>query len=209
MTVTEILERMVARVRARQPLGGGASPDAFTADGLARHATAYQNRNDRLGIDFSVVKLAFPDLQTMDPRIVRIAPGANNERHRHAHESVFVVIQGHGEVLVGDHWRPVAQGDVAFVPRWIFHQTRNGSPTEELVLVAITDFGFTSAILGDYDRRTRLAAQGDDAVEVAAPPQPGQLPPGRTPPGQTPRSREPRVETPYPRGWWRFITGKR
>ena len=94
----------------------------------------------------------------MDPRVVRISPGRNNEQHKHAHESLFVILQGRGEVLVGEQWNPVRKGDVAFVPRWIVHQTKNTSATEELVVLAITDFGFTSAVLGDYDRRTRLAA---------------------------------------------------
>jgi quercetin dioxygenase-like cupin family protein len=78
---------------------------------------------------------------------------------------LFVVLSGEGEVRVGEAWRPLRCGDVAFVPRWIFHQTRNTSTTDELVILAITDFGLTSAVLGDYDRRTRLAARGDDVRE--------------------------------------------
>ena len=100
----------------------------------------------------------------MDPRVLRIAPGCNNEFHKHAHESIFVVLEGDGEVRVGDRWSPMKTGDVAFVPRWIPHQTRNTSRERELVILAITDFGFTSAVLGDYDRRTRLAQQGDDVA---------------------------------------------
>jgi oxalate decarboxylase/phosphoglucose isomerase-like protein (cupin superfamily) len=68
-------------------------------------------------------------------------------------------------VLVGKSWSPVKKGEVAYVPRWIFHQTRNTSTTEALVVLAITDFGFTSAVLGDYDKRTRLATSGVDAAE--------------------------------------------
>lgn len=122
------------------------------------------NRNDKVSIDFKVDRLAFPELQTMDPRMLRIAPGKNNAYHKHAHESLFVILQGEGEVRVGDTWSPVKAGGVAFVPRWIFHQTRNTSATEELVILAITDFGFTSAVLGDYDKRTRLAQGGPDVA---------------------------------------------
>jgi len=124
----------------------------------------YVNRNERLNIDFKVERLSFPHLQTMDPRVLHIAPGKNNELHRHAHESLFVVLRGEGEVRVGEQWSPLRAGSVAFVPRWIFHQTRNTSPHEELVLLAVTDFGFTSALLGDYDKRTRLASGGADAA---------------------------------------------
>jgi len=50
------------------------------------------------------------------------------------------------------------------VPRQVFHQTRNTSADKELVILAITDFGFTSAVLGDYDKRTRLAEGGSDVT---------------------------------------------
>lgn len=73
-----------------------------------------------------------------------------------------MVFAGEGELRVGDRWSPVRTGDVAFVPRWIFHQTRNTSADAELVILAITDFGLTSAVLGDYDKRTRLADAGAD-----------------------------------------------
>ncbi|MEZ4300583.1 MAG: cupin domain-containing protein [Polyangiaceae bacterium] len=163
--MTPALTALVAGVASRVPLGEDAAPGAFTHDGLAPGRAMYRNQNERLGIDFAVERVPFPHLCAMDPRIVRIAPARNNERHRHAHESIFVVLAGRGEVLVGERWSVVKAGDIAFVPRWIFHQTRNTSEDEELVVLAITDFGLTSACLGDYDRRTRLAANGDDAVQ--------------------------------------------
>ena len=124
----------------------------------------YSNHNERLNIEFNVERLSFPGLQTMDPRLVRIPPGRNNERHRHAHESIFVILEGQGEVLIGDTRIPVRKGDVAFVPRWLFHQTSNTGEVD-LVVLAITDFGFTSAVLGNYDRRTRLSEGGEDTIQ--------------------------------------------
>jgi hypothetical protein len=158
----EAVEALVGLARSREPLGAEEPAEVWVRPALERGAAMYRNLNERLGIDFEVDRLAFPHLQTMDPRVVRIAPGANNELHRHAHESIFVVLSGRGEVRIGEKSRPVATGDVAFVPRWIFHQTRNTDPDAELVVLAITDFGFTSAVLGDYDKRTRQAAGGDD-----------------------------------------------
>ena len=157
------LSALIAVARSRSPLGVDHPAETWARPAFARGASMYRNRNDRLGINFEVDRLSFPHLQTMDPRVVRIAPGATNERHRHAHESLFVVLAGRGEVEVGDQRLPVGVGDVAFVPRWIFHQTRNTDPAAELVVLAITDFGFTSAVLGDYDQRTRLAQGGGDA----------------------------------------------
>lgn len=162
--IPDAVAALVDVARARAPLGAEQPSGAFARAADAAGAPVYRNTNPRLNIDFAVERLTFPHLQTMDPRLVRIAPGKQNEHHRHAHESLFVVVSGQGEVKVGEHWTAVGAGDVAFVPRWIFHQTRNTSTTEELVVLAITDFGFTSAVLGDYDRRTRLADHGSDVT---------------------------------------------
>ncbi|MCC6622028.1 MAG: cupin domain-containing protein [Deltaproteobacteria bacterium] len=167
--IPEPIVALVATAAARRPLGADAPTHAFTHRPGAAATPHYHNTNERLGIDFGVTKLAFPDMQTMDPRVVRIAPGKCNEYHKHAHESLFVVLDGEGEVLVGTAWNKVKKGDIAFVPRWIFHQSRNTSASDELVILAVTDFGFTRAVLGDYDKRTRLAADGEDVRLSATP----------------------------------------
>jgi len=132
------------------------------ADGNAV-TSHYSNSDARLGIDFQVEKLAFTALQVMDPRLVVIAPGACNEKHRHAHESIFVVLSGDAQIQIGKECVNLNQGGVAYVPRWVVHQSTNRSSSKPLKLLAITDFGLTSAVLGDYDSRTRLKSEGDDA----------------------------------------------
>ena len=129
----------------------------------------YHNHQPELEIDFRVMRLPLADLQVLDPRLVRIAPGARNECHRHAHESIFVVLAGEGELRLGRQSVPLKVGDVASVPRWVVHQSRNTSAEHELLLLAITDFGLTSAALGDYDRQTRLKDGGADAFTALAP----------------------------------------
>jgi mannose-6-phosphate isomerase-like protein (cupin superfamily) len=163
-TLPASLDALIDAVESRRPLGEDVDADAWVRSPLSAGRALYAHRNDALNIDFTVDRLAFPAVQAMDPRVLRIAPGRNNELHKHAHESLFVVLAGEGEVRVGDAWRPLRTGDVAFVPRWIFHQTRNTSSTAELVILAITDFGLTKAVLGDYDRRTRLAQGGEDVT---------------------------------------------
>jgi mannose-6-phosphate isomerase-like protein (cupin superfamily) len=160
----ELGERL-SHIRSRRGLAEDAPEQGLIANPLERGESHYANANERLGIEFAVRRLDFPEIQVMDPRVVRIAPGRCNERHKHAHESIFVVLSGVGEVLVGEKRHPVRSGEVAFVPRWYFHQTYNTSTSEDLVVLAITDFGLTSAVLGDYDRRTRLADRGEDAGE--------------------------------------------
>ena len=126
---TAALETLLARVRDRTPRGAGASPEALVSDPEAA-SEMYRNHNARLGIDFTVSRFAFPGTEAIDPRVLRVAPGAANERHRHAHESLFVVLSGEGSVCIGDDWVPVRRGQVVFVPRWGFHQTRNDSVDE-------------------------------------------------------------------------------
>lgn len=166
-TAPGLLHELVQRVIARQPLDSGPGT-AAVRDPSSAGSPLYTNRNEGLGIDFTVERAAFADLQTLDPRLVRIAPASASERHRHAHETLFVVLAGHGDVMIGERWCPVKTGDIAFAPRWVFHQTRNGSATEIMVVLAVTDFGFTSALLGTDDRRTRLATNGEDALAEPA-----------------------------------------
>ena len=143
----------------------GATPTATASSSeiAAALPVHYQHSDHRLGVDFLVHRLPFEGLQALDPRLIRIPPGACNEKHRHAHESIFVVLEGEAEILVGSQSVRLHRGGIAFAPRWIVHQSRNVSAVQELLLLAITDFGLTSAVLGDYDRQTRLRFQGRDS----------------------------------------------
>lgn len=115
----------------------------------------YRNEHRKLNIDFEVDRLPF-SAEVLDSRIVRIPPGKNNERHRHAHESVFHILQGSGQVLVDNEVIAVAPGDTVFVPRWCFHQSQN-TGSEPMVILAITDFGLTGrTFIGDYHRTARM-----------------------------------------------------
>jgi uncharacterized RmlC-like cupin family protein len=158
---------LIRNIEDRKPLAEGHPASAFHADLLNSHREIYRNQNPKLGIDFSVDVLDFPGTQAFDARVVRIAPAANNELHKHAHESLFYVISGKAEVRIGEDRLVLEPGGLAFVPRWVFHQSRNLSDSEPLTILAITDFGLTKAVLGDYDKRTRLAAAGEDVVEHA------------------------------------------
>ena len=134
-------------------------PGAEPGEGQLRYA----NRDAKRGIDFCVEDNPFA-AAVLDPRVVRIAPGACNEKHRHAHESLFVVLEGSAEIQIGDQTHALERGGVAFVPRWVVHQTCNPSEQQPLMLLAITDFGLTSTVLGDYDARTRLRHNGEDVA---------------------------------------------
>jgi len=164
------LEQLLANIGHKRAEVPDAPRCRWDSQDTVSGALHYSNRNERLGIDFQVEKLPFAGLQVMDPRVVVIAAGCCNEKHRHAHESIFVVLSGEAEIQIGNQTTVLAPGAVAYVPRWVVHQSRNRSGTDPLTLLAITDFGLTSAVLGDYDSRTRLSSGGVDAFDEAQQP---------------------------------------
>lgn len=156
---------LINNIEAREALASGHPASAFATSLAECHRELYRNRNEKLGIDFTVDVLDFPGTQTFDVRVVRVAAGCNNELHKHAHESLFYVVAGRAEVRIADGTVTLEPGGIAFVPRWAFHQSKNLSDHDELVILAITDFGLTKAVLGNYDKRTRLAEKGADVIE--------------------------------------------
>lgn len=104
----------------------------------------YNNKDDNKNINFSVNRVLF-NTDILDLRIVHIPSGSNNEFHSHAHETVFLILEGSGEVLIEESVIPVSVGDIVFIPRWFKHQTRNTSD-KELKFFAVTDYGFTGRL---------------------------------------------------------------
>ena len=115
----------------------------------------YDNKVDELNIDFSVQILPF-GLEVLDPRIVRVRPHKANEMHRHAHETVFIFLEGEGKVIVDQFENNVKPGDFAFIPRWCNHQSVNTGDTD-LVFLAVADFGLTGkSFVGNYLKTARM-----------------------------------------------------
>ena len=159
--MTEIRRRRVdghlQRIQQKQSLLTAEIGDerlSFTP--AQRSATPmYQNTVEAMNIDFTVDRAPFP-AEVLDARVVRIPPHKNNERHKHAHETVFYIMSGTGRVMVDDRWVAVQPGSCVFVPRWAVHQSQNQGDTE-MVILAITDFYLTGkAFFGDYDSTARM-----------------------------------------------------
>lgn len=127
----------------------------------SRLSGLYENKVDELNIDFAVQILPFP-LEVLDPRIVRVAPGKANELHRHAHETVFIFLEGEGKVVVDQFENPVKPGDFAFIPRWCNHQSIN-TGSSDLVFLAVADFGLTGkSFVGNYLKTARMKSQSSN-----------------------------------------------
>ncbi|MDB9413553.1 cupin domain-containing protein [Microcystis aeruginosa] len=115
----------------------------------------YKNKVDKLNIDFNVFRLPFA-LEVLDARLVIVKPGKANEMHKHAHETVFVFLQGQGKVIVDQYENEVEPGTFAVIPRWCVHQSVNLGE-EELIFLAIADFGLTGkSFMGNYLHSARL-----------------------------------------------------
>jgi pyrroloquinoline quinone (PQQ) biosynthesis protein C/quercetin dioxygenase-like cupin family protein len=131
-------------------------PNATEIDLLLRsedpRGIIYENVDERRCVDFEVQSVPFR-CETLEPRVVRIAPHRRNERHRHAHETFYYVLQGCGRIAVDNTILIVKEGDMAFVPRWSLHQTANDGD-DPMIVLAVTDFAFSSrAHLGEHNPR--------------------------------------------------------
>lgn len=114
----------------------------------------YANRDQEENIEFTVDRIPI-NADVLDPRIVRIPPGKNNEHHRHAHETLLYVLSGGARVLIDGAAIQAREGDVVYVPRWALHQTHNAGDGE-LRILAVTDFGLaTRAFVGAYQHREK------------------------------------------------------
>lgn len=92
----------------------------------------------------------------LDTQMLRIPSHKNNEKHKHAHETVFYVLKGEGKIQINESEVDMKAGDVVFVPRWAVHQTFN-TAAEELHILAVSDMGLTDrAYLGDPQKANRL-----------------------------------------------------
>jgi mannose-6-phosphate isomerase-like protein (cupin superfamily) len=125
---------LIDKIQAKRSLQDAPGLAMTLASGLGMRA----ERDDKRNQEFSVARLPC-EAQTLDPRIVRIAPGKYNNLHKHAHETLFCLLQGEGEILIGEQWLPFQAGDAVFAPRWAMHQTHN-TGSGELIMYAITDY---------------------------------------------------------------------
>ncbi|WP_086931978.1 iron-containing redox enzyme family protein [Agarilytica rhodophyticola] len=108
------------------------------AEGVKLYSSDQQDE----GIKFHVSRFDL-GCEVMDPRLLEIAVGSRNEVHRHAHESIFYIVSGQGNIHIGDKSIEAKKGDIVYVPRWVSHYSENIGE-EALCIFAITDFGLTN-----------------------------------------------------------------
>ena len=62
-------------------------------------------------------------------RIIEVEPAGHTPHHAHWFEHENFIVEGQGEITIGDEVYPVHQGDVIFVPGDVQHQYRNTGNT--------------------------------------------------------------------------------
>jgi pyrroloquinoline quinone (PQQ) biosynthesis protein C/mannose-6-phosphate isomerase-like protein (cupin superfamily) len=144
------IDPVLQRMQARKSLAAGVADASLCHRSDASGPQLYANQVDKLNIQFTVERVPV-SADVLDPRIVRIPAGKNNENHKHAHETVIHILEGNGVVVVDDRQFKVTAGDTVLVPRWALHQTQNTGRTE-LKFFAVTDYNLSQrAFLGDAD----------------------------------------------------------
>ena len=58
-------------------------------------------------------------------RYYQLESGASSNQEQHQHDHGVLVLQGSGEVLLGDQVHPISRGDIIHIPPNALHQLRN------------------------------------------------------------------------------------
>lgn len=78
-----------------------------------------------------------PTMPTVQCRLHRLLPGRRLRRHRHTWTTIFHVVEGHGETIVGDRTLSWAPHDTFSMPAWLWHEHR--VTDGEAILFSVTD----------------------------------------------------------------------
>ena len=65
-------------------------------------------------------------------------PGQQHAAHAHAgQDKLYLVLEGSGEVQIGDDTQVLAAGDAAFAPSGVLHAIRNPGPARLVVMAVL------------------------------------------------------------------------
>lgn len=69
-------------------------------------------------------------------RYFTIPPGGHSSYESHAHPHGVIIVQGGGQVLLGDTWHPIAVGDAVFIEPNEIHQFK-APPDQPLGFICV------------------------------------------------------------------------
>jgi quercetin dioxygenase-like cupin family protein len=58
-------------------------------------------------------------------RYYQLSPGSHSKEEQHPYDHGILVLQGQGEVLLGEEKLPIARGDIIYIPPDLLHQLTN------------------------------------------------------------------------------------
>jgi len=98
------------------------SPYRFTADAMARSLDKAKASPE--GFNGPQIDLAAPEMPVMRLTMQRLASGQKTRRQRSTANSIFVVVEGSGETVVGGERFSWKRGDTIAVPCWNWFEHR-------------------------------------------------------------------------------------
>ncbi len=120
-------------------------PRRETAAGAASVVRAHQRKHLRLGSRALVYELLTPNLQgKLEMLLTRVSPGFSNEDEPFLHkgEECVLLLEGSLEVMVGDSFHTLHEGDAITYDSGVSHWWRNPTDVEALIVGAVTPPSF-------------------------------------------------------------------
>ena len=60
-------------------------------------------------------------------RYYQLSPGSHSKKEQHPHDHGMLILQGEGEVTLGEERHPVSRGDIIYIEPDLLHQVNNTS----------------------------------------------------------------------------------
>lgn len=104
------------------------------------------------GIELSEIDMGAVESMGVGAAWAKVAPGRNSDPHQHDETETFVIVSGHGDLVVDGKTTPVSAGTVAQFEPFETHYLRNPGPD---------DLVFATFYWRDSPRASRQAVSGD------------------------------------------------
>lgn len=90
------------------------------------------------GSIYKVVDQDNSNLKTLEMAMCIFSPSELSVRHHHDRiEEIYFILEGEGEILIGEEWHNIKPGDAIAIPIGVRHQIKNVSNEKELQFLSI------------------------------------------------------------------------
>lgn len=83
--------------------------------------------------------------EVLDPHLCTILPEVSTKYLPYPHETILLVLQGNGEVIINNTFVSIEPQSILYIPRWTPYKIKNHGDTI-LSIMTITDQGLTSRL---------------------------------------------------------------